>query len=151
MPTYIYSEPENTATVFPEGIYPFEIVDILPYEWINDKEALPLIIKISTPEGAEKKVRETLFFTEKAKFRIDQLLKCVGKAPKPGTAVDFNNPLFLFKAKGRCEIGIKISDKGTQYNYVKNWIWGNDNAVQTTFQKASTPAPAINEDDPFKF
>ncbi len=137
MPRYTYDEPEDRQyAVLEPGEYDFVIAEIFAFETSarSGNEYLPIKLHIK-PEGT---VFDNLVFTDKAKFRIDQLLKSIGKAPAPGSAVDFDDASWLVGCKGRCRLKIDKFD-GKDRNKVDAYIF-TPGAVSG--RKVTAPAPA---------
>lgn len=151
MPRYTYDEPEDRQfTVLKPGEYEFVIAEVFAFEVSKESgnEYLPIKLNIK-PEGV---VYDNLVFTDKAKFRIDQLLKSIGKAPAPGTAVDFDDPTWLVGSKGR--VKLKIDNyKGSERNKVDAYVFhpgrvsGRTVSAPSQSIAPSTPPNGIDDDD----
>ena len=156
MPNYTYDEPEeHQHTLLQPGEYNFVIAEVFDWKKTkNDDDMLPIKLHIK-PEGT---VSDNLVFSKKAKFRIDQLLKSIGKAPAPGTAVDFDDPRWLVGCKGVCKIKIdtftKRDNSEGKSNKVDSYIYrtGEVQGRMVTTAKPATAAPApAQEDDEIPF
>lgn len=137
MPHYTYDEPEDRKhTVLEPGEYDFVIAEVFAFETAKTgNEYLPLKLQIK-PDGT---VFDNLVFTDKAKFRIDQLLKSIGKAPVPGTAVDFDDPSWLAGCKGRLKLKIEAYN-GVERNKVEAYVF-RPGQVQGRMITAPKPEP----------
>jgi hypothetical protein len=138
VPHYTYDEPEDRQYVVLEpGEYDFVIAEVFAFETAKTgNEYLPLKLHIK-PEGT---VFDNLVFTDKAKFRIDQLLKSIGKAPPPGSSVDFDDPSWLVGCKGRCQLVVD-EYKGKKKNKVEAYVF-TPGTVAGRKVSAATPAPS---------
>ncbi|MEZ0299998.1 MAG: hypothetical protein ACAI35_26385 [Candidatus Methylacidiphilales bacterium] len=137
MPSYTYEDPEDRQ-ILPAGDYDFAIAEVFAFETSSKgSEYLPIKLRIK-PEGM---VYDNLLFTEKAKFRIDQLLKSIGRAPLPGTAVDFDDPTWLVGCRGRCRIKVEEYN-GKKGNKVEAYVF-TPGAVTGRKVTAAAPAPAL--------
>jgi hypothetical protein len=154
MPSYTYDEPKEPEYVLlPEGEHDFTITEVYAFENSkNGNEMLPvrLVIKSGNDNVG---VTDNLVFTEKAKFRIDQLLKSIGRNPAPGAAVDFNNPGWLRGMKGRCYIKHEHYN-GKDYNKVAGYCFtpGKVEGKTVTGTAPATtlpPKPDDSDDIPF--
>jgi len=145
MPNYTYDEPEDRQfAVLEPGEYDFTIAEVFAFETAKSgNEYLPLKLDIK-PHGV---VFDNLVFTDKAKFRIDQLLKSIGKAPAPGTAVDFDDPSWLVGSKGRVKLKIETFN-GTDRNKVDAYLFKPGHVVgrTVTTPKAATSPRSVEED-----
>ena len=145
MPSYTYNEPEDRQyEVLEPGEYDFAIAEVFAFETAKSgNEYLPLKLHIK-PHGV---VFDNLVFTDKAKFRIDQLLKSIGKAPSPGTAVDFDDPSWLVGSKGRVKLRIETFN-GTDRNKVDAYLFKPGHVVgrTVTTPKAAAAPRRVEED-----
>jgi len=151
MPSYTYNEPEEREfEVLPEGEYAFTITEVFAFEVAKSgNEYLPLKIAVKSPKGNTVNVFDNLVFTEKAKFRIDQLLKSIGKAPAPGTAEDFDDPTWLVGCKGVVKLKIETYNSNNRnkvdaYLFKKATVEGR---MVTTAKRAEAPVATQQEEE----
>lgn len=147
MPHYIYDEPDDrNYIVLPPGEYDFVIVEVYEFETTKSgNEYLPIKLQIQHEDVV---VYDNLVFSQKAKFRIDQLLKSIGKAPAPGSAVDFDDPSWLVGCKGRCRLRVEEYN-GIERNKVDAYVFrpGQVSGRSVTAPKPAVAPPLAAEDD----
>jgi hypothetical protein len=145
MPHYTYDDPEDRQmTVVKPGEYDFVIAEVFAFETSKNTGAEYLPIKLHIkPEGT---VFDNLVFTDRAKFRIDQLLKSIGKAPAPGSAVDFDDPSWLVGCKGRCRLKVEEYN-GQKRNKVDAYLFTPGAVMGRKVTSAAPAAAQLDKDD----
>lgn len=144
MPNYTYTDPEESNSgVLEPGEYDFTIDDVLDLKTSQTgNEYLPIKLRIE-PDGVF--VFDNLVFTDKARFRISQLLKSISKAPAPGTAVNFDDPSWLIGCKGRVKLKVE-SFNGTDRNKVDSYLFRKSDMHGRTMAPTAPAAPSPSDE-----
>ncbi|MBK1883696.1 DUF669 domain-containing protein [Luteolibacter pohnpeiensis] len=158
---YTFEEPvEKEFSVFEDGEYPFTILEINALTTsTTGNPMIPLKLEF-TDEDEKTTVYENLVFTDKAKYKIDQFLKCVCGTLKPGRKINFEDPDFLRWLQvrtGRAKLtSEKVKGKDYRRNKVVSFVYESTSiegtSVRTPAAKASPPstpveAEVIDDDD----
>lgn len=128
-----------TFVILPKGNYPFEIVDAKEGKMDKDGNSLPkgtqfieLTLKITNPATEETvKVYDNLYFHTKTAWKVDSLLKAIGKHPGEGELIEIDC-FDLIGYEGRADIKVeKKLRKGSTSEYferneVNGFTWDKD-------------------------
>jgi hypothetical protein len=117
-------------TIFPKGNYPFEIVDAKEGKMDKDGSSLPkgtqfieLTLKIKNPTTEETvKVFDNLYFHSKTAWKIDSMLKAIGKHPGEGALIEIDC-FDLIGSEGFADIKVGKNNKGDERNEVAAFTW----------------------------
>jgi len=122
-----YTEPSEGGSkkVLEPGEYKFRIKEVFAFEESkNGNEYLPMYVEFPDDGGG---CYENLVFTDTAKFRIDQLLKSIGKAPNLGERVSFEDPRWLEGCQGWAKVKKTTQDRGKnagkERNEIEAWLF----------------------------
>jgi hypothetical protein len=142
MPTYKANEPKKAAIYFVEpDVYEVEIRKAI--EKISPKSGNPMIkltCAIIMPDGNDgPEVWEHLVFTEKAAWKIDQVLSAIGIAIVAGEEVDVD-PDQLIGKKGVCLIGEEAGAENPEhrFNKIDRWFFGEEKKQWLSGKKTNT-------------
>jgi hypothetical protein len=103
----------------PEGDYPFVVKNAKPSHSVKDPETETIELELSIDSGSGR-VWDTLTFSEKAAFKIDEFRESIGETVTPGETVDIE-PDELVGASGRAHIYVD-SYNGKEKNKVKEYL-----------------------------
>ncbi|SKA94791.1 hypothetical protein SAMN02745166_02206 [Prosthecobacter debontii] len=128
--TFAAQEPRDTIPVLLEpGEYDFEIVDAR--EGRTDRDSLKL--KAGTPKldlklriAGQVHVYDHLFFAQTTYWKIDHLLKSIGKHPGDGEVIELDAfDLIGERGLARIKLG-KSTSTGQPRNEVDAYVWLHD-------------------------
>lgn len=122
-----------TFVILPKGNYPFEIVDAKEGKMDKDGSSLPkgtqfieLTLKITNPATEETvKVYDNLYFHSKTAWKIDALLKAIGKHPGEGEVIEIDC-FDLIGSEGNADIKVGKNNRGDERNEVNGFTWDKD-------------------------
>jgi hypothetical protein len=142
MPTYKASEPKKAEIYFVEpDVYEVEIRKAIEK---TSQRSGNLMIKLTCtiimPDGNDgPEVWEHLTFTEKAAWKIDQVLAAVGIAIVAGEDVDVE-PEQLIGKKGVCLVGQEAGSENPdhRFNKIERWFFGDEKKEWLSNRKSSS-------------
>jgi hypothetical protein len=141
---------ESTFTVFEDGDYPFDILEMNAItRSANGNDMLPIKLEFTSPDGDKATVYEYLVFTEKAAFKINQFLASV-KIPT-GTRINFRDAEFIKYIKAKSGIATLSSEpvKGKDYmrNKVVKFIYGGSSKRDKIPSHKAEPSVPVDDTD----
>ena len=147
MPTYKASEPKKTEIYFVKpDVYEVEIRKAI--EKVSQRSGntmIKLTCTILMPDGGDgPEVWEHLVFTEKAAWKIDQVLAAVEIAVIAGDDIDVQ-PEDLIGKKGVCLIGEEAGSENPEhrFNKIERWFFGDEKKAWLSEGKSNpTVAPS---------
>ena len=138
MPTYKANEPKKAAIYFVEpNVYQVEIRKAIEKISQSGNPMIKLTCAILMPDGSDgPEVWEHLTFTEKAGWKIDQVLSAVGIAYVAGEDVDVE-PETLIGKRGICLIGEEAGAENPdhRFNKIDRWFFGDEKAKWVSSKK----------------
>lgn len=152
---FISADPEEIEfLVLPDGEYTFDILEINEFQTSRaGNEMLPMKLQFSDGGGGKSSVFENLVFTEKAIFKINQFLACIG-VPK-GTRINFRDPdviKYLRVKKGRAiltsEDYTAKSGRVVSKNVVASFVYDGSSKREAAPQKVSPAGPPAHRPAP---
>jgi hypothetical protein len=96
--TFAASTPKAASfTIFPKGEYPFKIIDAkegkMPKDGARLKagtQFIELKLRFSNAAGEEITIFDNLYFDASTFWKIDAMLKCIGKHPGDGEVMEID-------------------------------------------------------------
>jgi hypothetical protein len=141
MPTYKASEPKKAEIYFVRpDVYEVEIRKAI--EKVSQRSGntmIKLTCTIIMPDGGDgPEVWEHLTFTEKAAWKIDQVLTAVEIAVTAGEDIDVQ-PEHLIGKKGVCLIGEEAGSENPdhRFNKIERWFFGDEKKEWLSGRKSS--------------
>jgi hypothetical protein len=126
--SYTFDEPEDRKfVVFPKGEYAWRILEI--NELTQSSSGNPMLpIKFEFTNGDDTTtVYENFVFTESAKFKIDQFMKCCSGQMAPGRKINFTDPEVIkwLKARtGRAKLTVEpVKGKDYTRNAIEAFVY----------------------------
>ena len=142
MPTYKANEPKKAAIYFVEpSVYEVEIRKAIEKVSQSGNPMIKLTCTIIMPDGNDgPEVWEHLTFTEKAAWKIDQVLAAVEIAIVAGEEVDVE-PEALIGKKGVCLIGEEAGSENPEhrFNKIDRWFFGEEKKQWLSGKKTESP------------
>jgi hypothetical protein len=147
MPTYTANEPKKQAIYFVEpDVYEVEIRKAIEKTSQSGNPMIKLICTIIMPDGTDgPEVWEHLTFTEKASWKIDQVLSAIGIGIVSGEEIDVEADQLVLK-RGICLIGQEVGSENPdhRFNKIDRWFFG-DEKKEWMSGKKTTPPPVKRE------
>lgn len=143
MPTYTPSQPKAGGGKLPPGKYKAEIIGAEEKISSKGNPMIELSVEIQLPSGhAGPSIREYLVFSEKASWKVDEVLASCGIAVVEGEPLDVT-PELLIGQVGYVETEDETTDRGT-FARIARWLHGKekDAFVGTAKQNAHIKAKA---------
>jgi hypothetical protein len=142
MPTYKASEPKKAEIYFVEpDVYEVEIKTAIEKISKSGNPMIKLTCTILLPDGSNgPEVWEHLTFTEKAAWKIDQVLSAIGIAIVAGEEVDVD-PDQLIGKKGVCLVGEEAGAENPEhrFNKIDRWFFGEEKKQWLSGKKTESP------------
>ena len=142
MPTYKASEPKKTEIYFVKpDVYEVEIRKAI--EKVSQRSGntmIKLTCAILMPDGGDgPEVWEHLVFTEKAAWKIDQVLTAVEIAVIAGEDIDVQ-PEDLIGKRGVCLIGEEAGSENPEhtFNKIERWFFGDEKKEWLSVKKSNS-------------
>lgn len=138
---FVVQEPEEkNFIVLPKGDYPFAILEVNTMERSKaGNDMVPVKLEFRDADGNAVQVTEYLVFSQNARWKIDQFLKCVGPI-EIGRAVNFEDAAFISWLKKRTGTATLTIEEvhGKNSTYDKNKV---ETYLASTTKREAAPAP----------
>jgi hypothetical protein len=141
VPTYRASEPQKATIYFVKpDFYEVEIRTAIEKNSERGNPMIKLTCGIIMPDGSNgPEVWEYLTFTEKAAWKIDQVLAAIGNAVIIGEEVDVE-PEQLVGKRGVCLIGEEAGSENPdhKFNKIERWLFGEEKKEWLSHRKSNS-------------
>jgi hypothetical protein len=153
MPTYKASEPKKAEIYFVEpDIYEVEIKTAVEKISKSGNPMIKLTCTILLPDGSNgPEVWEHLTFTDKAAWKIDQVLTAVGIAYIAGQDIDVEANDLIGK-RGVCLVGEEAGAENPdhRFNKLERWLFGDEKKEWLSGKKTSAAIKSLKPVAPKK-
>jgi hypothetical protein len=138
MPSYTSA---SHAQIVPEGNYTFVVKNAKPGRSVKDPATETIELELSLDNGSGR-CWDTLTFSEKAAFKIDEFREAIGETIVPGQVVDVD-PNDLIGASGQAHVFVDTYN-GKSKNKIANYLAP---VVKPLPKAAAVKTNALNELD----